>query len=89
MLQGRFPPTNINTLEDDLFFDKTKVINVDLNFLTSKTSVSHSPSSGPFQASSVILLTRSQNLPKLNTYLAQKQRKLVFDRLFFCCNNKS
>lgn len=32
--------------------------------LTSKASVSHSPSSGPLQASSVRLLTRSQNLGK-------------------------
>lgn len=31
---------------------------------TSKVSLSQSPSSGPFQASSVILLTRSQNLPQ-------------------------
>lgn len=30
--------------------------------VTSKASASHSPSSGPFQASSVMLLTRSQNL---------------------------
>ncbi len=39
-------------------------VNLVFSCLTSKVSVSQSPSSGLFQASSVMLLTRSQNLPK-------------------------
>ncbi len=39
-------------------------MNLVFSCLTSKVSVSQSPSSGLFQASSVMLLTRSQNLPK-------------------------
>lgn len=41
------------------------------SLLTSKVSASQSPSSGPFQVSSVMLLTKSQNLTKTsqNTYL--------------------
>lgn len=41
-----------------------KLVNPVISPLTSNASVSQSPSSGPFQASSVMLLTISQNLPK-------------------------